>query len=540
MRYFIYCRKSSEAEDRQVLSLDSQLSTLKERFAGDPNIEVVKIYEEAFSAKAPGRSVFDEMIKNIEAGEAQGILAWAPDRLARNSIDGGAIIYLLDRGRLQDLKFATYTFENNSQGKFMLQIMFGQSKYYSDALSENVKRGNRTKLERGEWPNQPPIGYLNNLASKTIDPDPERFTIVRKLFEHMLTGSYNPSQLWQLSRKEFGLRSVRHRRLGGNLLARSAIYKMLRNPFYAGLLVRDGRVYRGAHPAMITVSEFETIKSLLQRSPKTKPKVRSFSFTGLIRCGECGMMITAEEKTNRYGSQYTYYRCTKRRTDVTCSQPCIRLQDLEKQILEFVARLSLPVGLHAFAISELVKDAKVNAEARAARIRVAQQSIRDVERYLKNLTGLRTKDFITDEEYTSDRSRLLDEKANLAKQLLGLETDNATFEPAAVAISLSFKASKWFRVASVQEKRLLFSLLSSNPTLLEKKLFVEAAEPFKTIALARGILQMRAVVDDIRTKCLNRDPQLMKVFDMLKRYEDLQSGKIVTNDNEPWPVRKVG
>ena len=180
MKYFIYCRKSSESEDRQILSIESQLSELRKKFGEHEGVEFAGIYQEAFSAKAPGRNVFNDMLCRVERGDAHGVIAWAPDRLARNSIDGGRIIYLLDQGIIRGLRFATYTFENNLQGKFMLQIMLGQAKSYSDALSENVRRGNRAKIEKGGWPNRAPTGYRNDKAAQAVVPDPEHFPYVRK------------------------------------------------------------------------------------------------------------------------------------------------------------------------------------------------------------------------------------------------------------------------------------------------------------------------------------------------------------------------
>lgn len=117
MRYFIYCRKSTESEDRQILSIDSQLNELQRAFGGKPDIEILEVYRESFSAKAPGRPLFEQMLRRIERGEADGVISWHPDRLARNSVDGGRIIFLLDQKRIKDLKFATFTFENNPQGK---------------------------------------------------------------------------------------------------------------------------------------------------------------------------------------------------------------------------------------------------------------------------------------------------------------------------------------------------------------------------------------------------------------------------------------
>jgi DNA invertase Pin-like site-specific DNA recombinase len=162
MKYFLYARKSTEEDDRQVLSIESQLAELRE-FAAKERLEIVASFTEAKTAKEPGRTQFGAMLAAIERGEAQGILSWHPDRLARNPIDGGKIIYLVDTGLIQALKFPTFWFESTPQGKFMLNIAFGQSKYFVDNLSENVKRGLRQKLRRGEWPGWVPVGYLNDL-----------------------------------------------------------------------------------------------------------------------------------------------------------------------------------------------------------------------------------------------------------------------------------------------------------------------------------------------------------------------------------------
>ncbi len=234
------------------------------------------------------------MLTRIERGEGQGIIAWAPDRLARNSIDGGRIIYLLDCNVIGDLKFSTYTFENNSQGKFMLQIMFGQSKYYSDALSDNVKRGNRTKIEKGWRPNQAPLGYLNDTVNKTIVTDPIRFPLVRKMFDLMLTGAVSPKQIAIIARDNLGLRTPNKGRKGSRPLAVSSIYKLLTNPFYAGTIVWGGQLYPGKHPPLVSQQELDQVHRLLRRPNRPRAQRHEFSFTGMIRCGACGQGVTAE------------------------------------------------------------------------------------------------------------------------------------------------------------------------------------------------------------------------------------------------------
>ena len=169
----LYTRKSTDAEDKQVLSIEAQINELRE-FAEREHITIVAELIEKQSAKIPGRPIFNAMLERIVAGEADGILAWHPDRLARNSVDGGRIIYLLDTEQIKTLKFPTFRFESDPQGKFMLNIMFGQSKYYVDSLSENVKRGNRTKIEKGWRPSQAPLGYLNDPTTSRGTYEPPR------------------------------------------------------------------------------------------------------------------------------------------------------------------------------------------------------------------------------------------------------------------------------------------------------------------------------------------------------------------------------
>src|SRR5439155_18640593 len=175
------CRKSSEEEDRQVMSIQSQIQELK-RYAQRDHLQIVALLQESQSAKNPGRPVFKEMLRRIGNGEAAGILEWHPDRLARNALDGGQILHLLDRGTLLDLRFPTYTFENTPQGKFMLGIMFSQSKYYVDALSENIRRGNRTRRESGWATSMVPLGYLNGRSPtghKIVTQDEPRLHVLR-------------------------------------------------------------------------------------------------------------------------------------------------------------------------------------------------------------------------------------------------------------------------------------------------------------------------------------------------------------------------
>src|SRR3990170_8163386 len=195
-KYFLYARKSTEDDDHQIMSIEAQLFELRE-YARRENLEILEEFQESKSAKKPGREKFNEMMTLIEKSEGVGILAWHPDRLARNSVDGGRVIYLVDTGKIVSLRFPQFWFEPTPQGKFMLQVAFGQSKYFSDNLVENVKRGIRQKLRRGEWLTLAPFGYVNNPKTRQIEPHLTKSKIVARAFKEYAKGTHGLESLSQ-------------------------------------------------------------------------------------------------------------------------------------------------------------------------------------------------------------------------------------------------------------------------------------------------------------------------------------------------------
>ena len=447
-RYYLYASKSTDDEDRQILSIESQLNELRE-YAQRENLFIMEEFVETKTAKKPGRPIFDLMLKQIEADVADGILAWHPDRLARNSVDGGKIIYFIDTGKIVDLRFPTYRFDATAQGKFMLSIAFGQSKYYVDNLAENVKRGLREKLRRGEWPGTAPLGYYNDAVSHTVKPDSEKARFVYKAFELYATGNYSLEELlrevhrWGLTAK------------AGKPIFKSCLAKMLRNPFYYGVMVYKGERFEASHPPLVSKKLYDSVQAVIaQKTRVIRKTVDRFSFTGLMKCGECGASITAELKKG-----HVYYRCTKKIT--ACTQRYLREEALLEQINNSILKVFINNDIKDKIISRFEELSKEEGKASSLASRQAADKLKEFDEKIERLIDLYIAKEISQEEYQHKKAKLLNEKKDLQERLGEIEKSSGGWlEPAKDFVTTCNKAGSVAWQENPSAKRDFLKILS--------------------------------------------------------------------------------
>ena len=463
-KFFIYTRKSTDDKDRQVRSISDQLAELKS-LALKEQLEVVDVFVEKQTAKIPGRPVFNEMLERMEAGEASGILAWHPDRLARNSVDGGKIIYLVDTEIIQDLKFSTFWFDPTPQGKFMLSIAFSQSKYYVDNLSENIKRGHRNKVKDGIWPQMAPLGYVNK--NRKIVPDENIAPLIKKTFEVYSSGSFTLREL----RDKFN--GLGLKRKSGKELAVSNYQKLLKNPIYTGLMLYNGEIHEGKHEPIITKKLFDSVQEVMMR--KSKPKSRGlkpFLYRGFFRCGECGCFITTETQKG-----HNYLRCTKRKNP--CSQKYTREEIITSEIQKEIKKVSLPDDWAKWMLAENEKDKLAEAQSSALFADSTKAEISLLDSKIEKLMNAYLESALSLEEYRDAKSALVNQKQLLKEKLSAFEQKaNNRFELTEKFLKYNIELAN----EGINEEKLhLFKKVGSNFQIKDRTVLFEPRGAWRTL-----------------------------------------------------------
>lgn len=514
----IYCRKSSEQEDRQVLSIESQLrETLAVAHASGLRFRDERdVLTESRSAKIPGRPKFNEMIDRIRRGHGTVIVAFKLDRLARNMQDGGMVIQLLQEGKIRRIVTTERTYLP-TDNVMMIAVELGMANQYSRDLSTHVKNSIKTKVALGQFPGLAPVGYLNDLSreegARTILPDQERFERVRQLWKLMLTGSYSVAQLHRLATQEWHLTTPKYGKIGGRPVSKNTLHNIFANHFYRGWFVLNGELYQGSHLAMVTDEEFWTVQELLGRKGLPRPqRHREFSFTGsLIRCGECGCSITAERrvKANKGDGQvheWTYYRCVKKKPGVACGQGYIEVRELERQVDTFLASLMLPQSVVDWALGQLREDHGRETQLQQEALASLQEAVAQNERSRKRLTDMRLRDLIDDEEFARRRRNLAEEGSQLTGQLEGFESrSNLWLERVEEAFSFCRTARDRFANGSPAEKRQILQIVGSNLILHNKKLTIQPDEFFQSVQKSVETQEWLRLLEDVRTLFVCQD-----------------------------------
>lgn len=345
LKYCLYARKSTEAEDKQALSIDSQIKEMVALSQRD-GLNIVDIKREAHSSKEVGqRPIFNQMLDEIRQGKYNAILTWAPDRLSRNAGDLGSVVDLIDQKLLIEIRTYGQKFTNNPNEKFLLMILGSQAKLENDNKSVNVKRGLRTRLEMGLWPAPAPTGYLNEKRTDRkgyVIIDPDRAPIIKKMFEKVAYEQYSGRKLYNWLRFEVNFKSR-----NGISLSLSNIYLILKNTFYYGTTEyprNSGNWYQGKHEPLITKDLFEQVQQKITIDTHIRRASKEFAFTKLIRCGLCESGITAEEKFKKLANgsvkKYIYYGCTRSR-DHECKNLYIQEEALVEQMLKIIDDIEL-------------------------------------------------------------------------------------------------------------------------------------------------------------------------------------------------------
>ena len=493
--YFLYARKSSESEDRQVQSIEDQTNRMKE-LAKSLGITIKEVLTEAKTAKKPYcRPVFMDMLERIEKGEAQGILCWQINRLSRNPIDSGTLSWMLQQGTLKSIQTIDrqYLPDDNV---LLFNVESGMANQFIIDLRKNSRRGMEGKADRGWLPSRAPLGYLNDVIEHTIVVDEQRFMLVRKMWDLMLTGNYTPQQIRQIANKEWGFRTPKTKRDGGVELATSMMYKIFNNIFYTGSFTWAGKVYTGNHKPMITLEEYDRVQVILGKKGKPRSQTHEFAYTGLMRCEVCGSMYTASEKMKIVKSTgelktYVYYHCTRRKKDVVCDQrKPMTLKELEDQIDIKLERFTILPKFQEWALEILNRDNDKEIEERTKIYENQHKALTSTQKELDTLTKMRYRELIDDETFIKERDEL---KAKIAKLTSNLrETESRAerwLELTEKTFTFACYARKEFISGSLEKKREIYSALGQNYLVKDKEIHITPNEWFVPIEKAYPALE---------------------------------------------------
>lgn len=479
--YCRYSRKSSEAKERQALSIQDQ-NIECDRYAERERIRIRYKFEESQTSFKPDkRPIFKKMIDLIKTGNINAILTWKEDRLCRNPKEGGEILQLLQDGIIKEIRTVNGSIYTQDSDHLILQIHFGMANQYSRNLSQNVRRGLNHKVERGEYPRPAIIGYesYGERGQRNIKPHPSEASFIRQTFELAATNFHS---IYQISRimTEKGMRSKTNKKL-----SKSHFHKILNTPTYYGYFYHNGELYKGNYEPIISKSLYDKVQDALHNRSKPKKHDWLHPYNGLLKCSECGCAITTSVKikfykgTNRK-AQYTYHHCTRRRGN--CHQPPITDQDLENLFIENVEKINIDKNIWNLGMELLKVKHKEEGNKNINQLNTLHFQYDKLQEKLNHLITMRANEELTKEEFSYQKNLLIEEQLRIKNMMTDSENSSHNWlELAEKFLETCFDARDIMLNGDYEEKRKLILTVGENLLLKNRQIVFTFQKPFDVL-----------------------------------------------------------
>lgn len=471
MKAILIARVSTEEQRDAGNSLPAQVVRL-ERYCQSKNFTILQTCSFDESAYSIDREKFDQIIDFIlEQKDKVAVLCDKVDRLSRNVFDKR--IALLYERALEDkieLHFVSdgqvITSSISAVEKFQFSMSLGLAKYYSDAISDNVKRAQEQMLRKGIWVSKAPYGYKNiekHDGNKDIVIDEYQAEVVKKIFELYATGAYSMELLCKKLLQDYNLPWYK-----------GYLSKVISNKFYYGMMTVKGKDYPHRYPPLLDKSLYEAAEKVRNEVSKNPIKLEGhpFIYRGLMQCGDCGMRITPESHKGM-----VYYHCTQYKGKH--GAVWLREEIITVEIAKVLKSIRIPqdtVAEIAHTLDEVHVDQIKFHTMQHERLAKEQSTLTTM---IDNLYMDKLKGRITDSEYDKFYQKLRDELTNVSISLEQLqEAKDNYYMTAKYVLDLASRAFEIFVSSEVEEKRLIIKFLFQNLSITSGNIVWELHPPF--------------------------------------------------------------
>jgi DNA invertase Pin-like site-specific DNA recombinase len=416
----IYVRVSSTGQlgrdgDEDGYSIPAQVKGC-ELEAANRGAKVAKVYvERAESAKSDDRPVLQCMLKELPTLGVKYLIVHKVDRLARNRLDD-ATLYQRIVGMGIKLVSASENIDDTPAGQLMHGMLATFAEYYSNNLASEIMKGLTRKHEQGGTPFKPPIGYLSKRKLigaqdiRSVIVDPERAPLVQLAFTLYSTGEW-PLKRLAAHLEEQGLRSRGTQRYPERPLGDNRLQKILRNPYYMGIVAWNGKRYPGKHERLVSEDTFDHVQALLAvaRVGGERPQKHEHYLRGTVVCDECLGRLLYGRHRGRGGRQYDYFCCnnrTVRRRKTKCSSGHSSVPTVEDHIEQHYRSVRIPAEIQEQIRTELraeLTDRTALIEREAER---HQRALKAIEAKQEKLIQLYYRDLVSEDVFAAEQDKL--------------------------------------------------------------------------------------------------------------------------------------